>query len=270
VIGVPSASSSGRPGAAAALALSWRIFRRTIGAKYRRSFLGYFWMVAPALLITGGVVLASESGVVDPGPSPLPRALSVFLGTLLWQVFAEAVEVPTQAFEGARSYLTRVHFSRAAVVLAQLHESLLTTAVRLLAATALLAVEGCWSAGVALLPLLFLAAVLLGVGLGCFLLPVCTLFADVQQVLKIVLGYGLFLTPAMYQPQTGWFAAIVAANPVSPLIVAAREAAAGAAIGQPWAVLAVGVAGAAATALGFALVRAVAPILIERMLLGGR
>ena len=267
---MPSVLPSGQSGPLAALALSWRIFRRTIGAKYRKSFLGYFWMVAPALLITGGAVLASESGVIDPGPSPLPRALSVFLGTLLWQVFAEAVEVPTQAFEGARSYLTRVHFSRAAVILAQLHESLLTTAVRLLAALVLLAAEGCWSPGVALLPVLFFAAVALGVGLGCFLLPVCTLFADVQQILRIVLGYGLFLTPALYQPNTGWFAAIVTANPVSPLVVAAREAAAGAAIGQPWTVTSVGVAGLLATVLGFALVRAVAPILIERMLLGGR
>lgn len=71
-------------GALAALALSWRIFRRTLGAKYRKSFLGYFWMFAPALLITGGVVLASDAGVVDPGPSPLPRGLSVFLATLVW------------------------------------------------------------------------------------------------------------------------------------------------------------------------------------------
>ena len=257
-------------GGSEALSLSFRIFRRTIGAKYRKSFLGYFWMVAPALLITGGVVLASDAGVVDPGASLLPPWLSVFLGTLLWQVFAEAVDVPYQAFEGARSYLTRVHFSRAAVVLAQLHESLLTTAVRLLAVLVLLAAWGYWHVGLVLVPVAFAGAVLLGLGLGCFLMPVCQLFADVQQTQKLVLAYGLFLTPAMYQPQDGWFATVVAANPVSPLIVAAREAAAGAVLSQPTAFAVVIVAGLAATIAGFVLVRAVAPILIERMLLGGR
>ncbi|MFN7589878.1 MAG: ABC transporter permease [Planctomycetota bacterium] len=256
--------------ARAAVALSWRIFRRTIGAKYRKSFLGYFWMVAPALLITGGVVLASDAGVVDPGSSPLPAMLSVFLGTLLWQVFAEAVDVPYQAFEGARSYLTRVYFSRAAVLLAQLHESLLTTAVRLLAVLVLLVAFGFWHPGLALVPVAFAGAVLLGLGLGCFLMPVCQLFSDVQQTLKLVLAYGLFLTPAMYQPQSGWFAVIVGANPVSPLIVAAREAAGGAVLSQPTAFAMVIAAGVVATVAGFALVRAVAPILIERMLLGGR
>jgi lipopolysaccharide transport system permease protein len=237
--------------ARAAVALSWRIFRRTIGAKYRKSFLGYFWMVAPALLITGGVVLASDAGVVDPGSSPLPAMLSVFLGTLLWQVFAEAVDVPYQAFEGARSYLTRVYFSRAAVLV-------------------LLVAFGFWHPGLALVPVAFAGAVLLGLGLGCFLMPVCQLFSDVQQTLKLVLAYGLFLTPAMYQPQSGWFAVIVGANPVSPLIVAAREAAGGAVLSQPTAFAMVIAAGVVATVAGFALVRAVAPILIERMLLGGR
>ncbi len=91
-----------------------------------------------------------------------------------------------------------------------------------------------------------------------------------QQTLKLLLGYGLFLTPAMYQPKAGWFATIVNCNPVSPLIVAAREAAGGVALTQPVVfavVLAIGVAAAFA---GLLLVRAVAPILIERMLLGGR
>lgn len=256
--------------AAAAIVLSWRIFRRTIGAKYRKSFLGYFWMVAPALLITGGVVLASDAGVIQQGESPLPTTLSVFLGTLLWQVFAEAVDVPYQAFEGARSYLTRVNFSRAAAVLTQFHESLLTTAVRLVATLVLLATSGHWHAGVWLVPIVFGGALALGLGVGCFLLPWQQLFADVQQTLKLLLGYGLFLTPAMYQPKTGWFATIVNCNPVSPLIVAAREAAGGVALTQPVAfavVLAIGVAAAFA---GLLLVRAVAPILIERMLLGGR
>lgn len=255
-----------------ALSLSWRIFQRTIAAKYRKSFLGYFWMVAPALLITGGVTLASEAGVITPGTARLPVALSVFLGTLLWQVFAEAVEVPHQAFEGARSYLTRVHFSRAAIVLTQLWESLLTTAVRLVAALVLVAiVTGLEVRGAALVTLCFVGAVLLGLGLGALVMPFTQLFADLQQTLKLLLGYGLFLTPAMYQPRgDGWFATIVRANPVSPLIDAARQAAGGEVLAAPMAFGAVLVVAVVTTVLGFLLIRAVAPILIERMLLGGR
>jgi lipopolysaccharide transport system permease protein len=259
-------------GAGDALSLSWRIFRHTIAAKYRKSFLGYFWLVAPALLITGGVTLASEAGVVVPGTAKLPQGVSVFLGTLLWQVFAEAIEVPHQAFENARSYLTRVHFSRAAIVLAQLWESAITTAVRLVAALAFVALAfGLDVGGAIVVCIAFTGALLLGVGIGAFLMPFTQLFADLQQTLKLLLGYGLFLTPAMYQPQgDGAFATIVRCNPVSPLMDAARLAAGGETIAHPVTFVVVVAVGAVTTVLGFLLVRAVAPILIERMLLGGR
>jgi lipopolysaccharide transport system permease protein len=256
------------------VSLSWRIFRRTIAAKYRRSFLGYFWMLAPALLITLGVVLANAAGVIAklPTPGTLPPALAVFLGTLLWQVFAEAIEVPHLAFDSARSYLTRVYFSRAAIVLTQLYETLLTAAVRVAVVLVLLAVfHGLDVRGAVLVPVCFGGAMLLGVGIGALLMPFTQLFSDLQQTLKLALAYGLFLTPAMYEPQgTGAFATIVRWNPVSPLIVAARQAAAGVELGAP-AVLAVVLALAVlSTVAGLLLVRAVAPIVVERMLLGGR
>ena len=259
-------------GAAAAVALSWRIFARTIGAKYRKQFLGYFWMVAPALLITGGVVLANDAGVVTPGATGLPLGLWVFVGTLLWQVFAEAVDVPHEAFEGARGYLTRVAFPREAIVLAQLYESLIGAGVRVtLALLVLAAVHGVGIAGAGVVALCFLGAVLLGLGLGALLMPFTQLFADLQSIKKHLLGYGLFLTPAMYRPQgDGLFATVVRLNPVSPLMDAAREGAAGVAVSQPVALAVVLAAGALATAGGLLLVRAVAPIVVERMLLGGR
>lgn len=254
----------------AAIALSWRIFRRTIGAKYRKSFLGYFWMIAPALLITGGVALARQA--VAPGSSALQDSLAVFLGTLLWQVFAEAIDVPHQAFEGARSYLTRVHFSRAAIVLAQLYESLLTAGVRLVAVLVVFALtNGIDAWFVVLGTACFYGAVLLGLGIGALLMPFTQLFADLHQTMRLLLGYGLFLTPALYPPLAdGWWKTIVHCNPVTPLIVAATETANGLPLSQPTALVLTLTGGVLATMLGLLLVRAVAPIIIERMLLGGR
>jgi len=259
-------------GFAAAVALSWRIFAPTIRAKYRRSFLGYFWMVVPALLITAAVTLASGAGVVTPGATPLPYPLWVFLGTLLWQAFAEAVEVPQQGFEGARSFLTRVDFPREAIVLAQLYETLINTAVRLLLLLLLVALQGGLDLrGLLLVSTCFYGAVLLGLGIGALLLPFTQLFADLRQTLKLVLTYGLFLTPALYQPQgDGVFAVLVRANPVAPLMEAARQAAAGLPLAQPLTLLLVLAGAVLATALGLLFVCALAPIVIERMLLGAR
>jgi lipopolysaccharide transport system permease protein len=117
----------------------------------------------------------------------------------------------------------------------------------------------------------FFGAVLLGLGLGALLMPFTQLFSDLQQTLKLLLAYGLFLTPAMYEPKgDGVFATVVRSNPVSPLMTAAREAAAGVPFSAPAVLATALVVAVAATVVGFALVRAVAPIVIERMLLGGR
>ena len=254
------------------LDLSWRLFKRTIGAKYRKSFLGYFWMVAPALLITAAVTLANRSGVLSAGQTVLPYPLFVLIGTLLWQVFAEAFDVARQGFDGARSFITRVYFSRCAIILAQFYECLITTGVRLaLVVAASAAFAGLAWQGAAWLVVCFLAAAFLGLGLGTFLMPLLILFEDLRNTVKLVLNYGLFLTPAIYVPAPGSaFGMVVAVNPLTPLMQAAREAVAGIAFSAPTAFALVVVGGVVSTLAGFVLTRIAAPILIERMLLGGR
>jgi len=259
-------------GAASAVSLGWRLFARTVGAKYRKSFLGYFWMVAPALFITAGVTLANRAGILNPGVTSMPYPLFALYGTLVWQVFVEAYEVPHNAFEGARSYLTRVNFRREAIILSQLFETLITAGVRLaLVLLVTLVVYGPDLRAVAWVTACFAGTVVLGLGIGSLIVPFALLFTDLHNTIKLVLSYGLFLTPAMFQPTGGGLlATIVRLNPVWPLMDAARDAAAGAPLSHPNALaLVLGLAVVLAV-LGFAMVRATAPIVIERMLLGGR
>lgn len=254
------------------LQLSFRLFRRTIGAKYRKSFLGYFWMVFPALLITGGVSMASHDGIINPGQIDLPYPLYALMGTLVWQIFAEGVEIPYQAFEGARSYLTRVNFPRSAIVLAQSYESLITTLVRVIVVLLMVALlHKLTLTGTALIVAGFFLAALLGIGVGAVLAPFMLLFADWHNTVKLILSFGLFLTPALYSPTPGeLFAAIVNANPVAPLMTGVRDAAAFGSLGSPVSFLVVSASALILVPAGLALLRLSSPILIERMLIGGR
>lgn len=255
------------------LSLAWRLFIPTIDAKYRKSFLGYFWMIVPALAVTAGVTLAHRAGIINPGATALPYPIFVLIGTLIWYVFAEAVDVAHQAFEGARSYLTRVNFSREAIILARAWENVITTLVRLAFVLLVLAAfhradlkAFVWIASA------FAGALLLGVGIGALIMPFTMLFSDFHQAVKLVLSYGLFLTPAMYQPseQGGTFATLLQLNPVWPLMSVARDAAAGLSLVNVWAFGVAMVVGVLVTVVGFMIVRATAPIVIERLLMGGR
>lgn len=229
-------------------------------------------MIVPALLIAGGATLAARAGVLAPGRIDLPYPLFVLIGTLLWQVFSEAVEVPHQAFEGARSYLTRVSFPREAIILSQLYETLISSAIKLLLVAAILVfTTGLDFCAFVIIGLSFVGAVFVGLGIGGILTPFTLLFSDLQNTVKLVLSYGLFLTPALYQPNDGGvLAAIVNLNPMSPLMEAARDAAADVPLSGPDGFVLVLLGGLTASVLGVVIIRAAAPVVIERMLLGGR
>lgn len=255
------------------LSLAWRLFVLTLSAKYKKSFLGYFWIVAPALAITAVVTLANRAGIINAGPTTLPYPLFVLIGTLIWYVFAEAVDVAYQAFDGARSYLTRVYFPRESIILARALECVITALVRLaLILLTLIFFNGFDIMAFAWIALAFAGAVILGLGIGALLMPMTMLFDDIQKLVKLVLSYGLFLTPAMYQPATpdGVFALLLKFNPVWPLMSAARDAAAGAPLSDAYAFGLALMGGVVSTITGFMVVRAVASIVIERMLIGGK
>jgi lipopolysaccharide transport system permease protein len=253
------------------LQLSWRLFRCTLDAKYRRSFLGYVWMVFPAMAITGGVSLASRAGIIRTEDTALPYSLFLFIGILIWQVFADAVDVSHKAFAGARSYLTKVNCSREAIVLAQLYETLIVAGVRLALLTVLVTLFGnggwqaCW-----VLTVCFAGAVALGLGIGAHLMPFTILFGDLQHAVRIALTYGVFLTPAFYAPQgTGLFTRLVQYSPLAPLMTSARDAASGMAISQPGFLVAVLGLAVGLLVAGLFMIRLSAPILVERMLMEG-
>lgn len=254
------------------IGLSWRLFRGTLDAKYRRSFVGYVWMVAPALAITGGVSLASQSGVIRAGETALPYPLFLFVGILIWQVFVDAVDASHKAFAGARSYLTKVNCPREAIVLAQFYEIVLVAGVRLGLLLVLVTFfsEGGWQA-TGMLVVCFAGALLLGLGTGAHVMPLTILFADVQHAVRMGLTYGVFLTPAFYAPGgTDLFARLVQYSPLAPLMTSAREVAAGMPMSHPgYLVLVLGFSGVL-LAVGMFIIRLSAPILVERMLMEGQ
>jgi lipopolysaccharide transport system permease protein len=257
----------------AILELAWRLFARTIGAKYRKSFLGYFWIVAPALVVTAGVTLANQAGVINPGVTLLPYPVFVLLGIMIWYVFAESLDVAHQAFEGARSFITRVNFPRESIIIARALECAISAFVRfMLVLFVLLILVGLDIRAVAWIALSFVGALFLGLGIGALLMPFTMLFADFHRAIKLLVSYGLFLTPAMYQPADpeGVFSIILLFNPVWPLMSVARDAAAGVNLLHSQAFGIAFFCGGVATVIGFMLIRAVAPIVIERMLMGGK
>ncbi|HEX2094153.1 MAG TPA: ABC transporter permease [Longimicrobiaceae bacterium] len=201
-------------------AVAWTLFRSNLQARYRRAWLGYLWLLLPTLGTAAiGVYLQSRRIVVT-APTEVPYPVYVLSGTILWQVFADALNVSLQHLTAGRQLITRSRVPHEALVLAGVLEVLLNCAVRLaVLAAVLVAFAVPVGATVLLVPFGIAGLVLLGLSLGLFAAPAGMLYDDVVRAMTLVTGFWFFLTPVVYRaPQEG----LLRFNPVTPLLDTTR------------------------------------------------
>jgi lipopolysaccharide transport system permease protein len=201
-------------------AVAWAVFRSNMQARYRRAWLGYLWLLLPTLGTTLVWVYVQSRRIVDIAPTAVPYPVYVLAGTILWQVFADALNAPLQQLAAGRQIITRSRVPNEALILAGLFEVLLNGAVRLMVlATVLVAFQTPVRATILLVPLGFAALALLGLTLGLLAAPLGMLYDDVSRGIAIIMGFWFLLTPVIYGvPSQG----ILRFNPVTPLLDTTR------------------------------------------------
>ncbi len=249
--------------------LAWRLLVRDLSALYRQTLLGWLWFVVPPVVTALIWVLLRSQGVVAIEVPGVPYVLYVMTGTLVWQVFADAVGAPLRMMTGSVRMLTKIHFPREALVLAAVGQVVFNFLVRLVILAALLA----WfSVPVGLGALAALGGVVslivLGTAIGLLLTPIGLLYRDVSHGTTLVLQIWLYLTPVVYPPPEGGLVALllVRLNPVSPLLLATRGWLLGGIDGAPSAPFVLtSCLGLVLLAVTLIAYRVALPILVERL-----
>lgn len=247
--------------------LAWRLFVRDTSARYRQSILGYVWAIAPPIITTLTFVLLNKSGVFSIGETSIPYPAYIMIGTLLWQVFVDAINSPIKAVNAAKSMLAKINFPREALVLAGLLEVIFNFVIRLALLIAAFAFYQMVPSGTAVFSLIgVLAIILLGLMIGVLLTPVSVLYSDIGQALVMLLSLWMLFTPVVYvPPSTGLLATLSKVNPVSPLIVVTRDWLVGTPTSQFLPAACVFLATLVLLFSGWILYRLAMPIVIERM-----
>ncbi len=247
--------------------LAWRLMIRDISAQYRQSFLGIAWAFLPPIIMATGFTLANKANVINVGATDLPYPAYVMFSTALWQTFVEALNGPVQAVTVAKPMLARVNFPREALILAKLGEVFFNFAVKLILIVALFIwfrIPITWT--VILTPVPLINLILLGTFLGVLLAPIGVLYQDISKGLTLITGFWLFLTPVVYPvPKEGTFGFLVQMNPVTPLLVTARDLATTGVVSDPsrfWLVSAITLVGLLLTWIAFRLAM---PFVVERV-----
>ncbi|MDB9525400.1 ABC transporter permease [Oscillatoria sp. CS-180] len=247
--------------------LAWRLMIRDISAQYRQSFLGIFWAFVPPLIMAVGFTYASNAQIINIGQTDLPYPAYVMLSTVLWQTFVEALNGPIQAVNMAKPMLAKINFPREALILGKVGEVFFNFGIKLiLVAILFILFRMPMTAAVILAPVALIHLVLLGTAIGLFLSPLGVLYQDVSRGLVVAMGVWFFLTPVVYPvPTEGSLSWLVRFNPVTPLLVTARELATTGVVTNPigfWLASGLALIGLCAAWIVYRLTM---PIIIERM-----
>lgn len=251
----------------AARELSWRLAVRDLSAQYRQAFFGFAWALILPLANTAAWIFLSNSGVVSVGQTSLPYPVYVFVGTMLWAIFMDAVNAPLQGVTASKMMLAKINFPREAIIVSGIYQTLFNAAIKvglLLIALLLLGINPGWS--LLLFPFGVLSLVLAGTFVGLLITPVGVLYTDVGKAVPLLMQFLMYLTPVVFaMPKDGIAATLFMLNPLTPLILTARDWLTGGSPEFLGCFLAVNAAAVLLLLIVWVVYRLAMPVLIERM-----
>lgn len=205
--------------------LAWRLFIRDLSAQYRQTYLGYLWAFLPPLVASLTFIFLNSQGIVNIDTGGIPYPAFAMMGTLLWQVFVDAITCAPTALNGAKPMLAKINFPREAILMGGLYMVIFNFLIRLaLVAGVMVFWKVIPTATILFFPVAMGAILIAGFAIGLALAPLAGLYGDVGRVIPMITGFWMLLTPVVYPARTEGLAGILATwNPVSPLIVTARE-----------------------------------------------
>ena len=197
----------------------------------------------------------------------LPYPVYVLTGTMLWQMFIEALQSPLQQVTASKSMLTKLNFPREALIVSGVIKWSFNAGVKILILIPLVMFFGVFpDQGLLLVPFALLAILITGTAIGLLLAPIGLLYNDIGRAIPIFAQFAMFITPVVFSmPTQGWTMRLFELNFMTPLILHGRAWLTGNAGPLPDQFLLVTVSFSALLLIGWALYRITMPILIERM-----
>jgi homopolymeric O-antigen transport system permease protein len=200
-------------------------FIRDIKQRYRQSILGLFWILIPPIVTTIIFVFLNERKILNLGETDIPYPVYVLVGTLLWQMFTESINSPIKAFRTSVPIMIKINIPAEAPIISGVQQVLFNMLIQFLVIIGVLLVFNIpLSTGIIYSMMPMIVLILLGNAIGILIIPIGFLFQDVEQILNVIVRLWFFATPIVYPPPTDWpYSLIVKLNPVSPLLIDARN-----------------------------------------------
>ncbi|WP_298903210.1 ABC transporter permease [uncultured Psychroserpens sp.] len=207
------------------LFLARQLAVRDIKAQYRQSYLGILWAFITPLTTALVWIFLNSSGTIKLTDTGISYAFYAFSGALIWSILTEALKSPITSTVAAKSIMSKINFPKEALIVSGIFKMLFNTAIKVIILVVFLFVfkiELSWS--LAFFPLVILGLAIFATTIGLFITPLGLLYKDVSKAIPIILQLLMYMTPVVYAiPKTGIMKTIMEANPLTPLVLNARN-----------------------------------------------
>lgn len=247
--------------------LAWRLFVRDVKAGYRQTYLGYVWAFLPPLASAFTFIFLQTQGIVHVTGTGMPYAAFAMIGTLIWATFVESIASPLDSVGAAKPLLAKINFPREAVLLTGIYKIGLSLLIRMaLLVVVLVVAQVTPGIGLLMFPVAMAALFAAGYAVGLVMLPLGSLYNDVRRAISMGAGLWMLLTPVVYPPKSDGILGFLAVwNPISPLMITARESLTGASFTALPAFFSVFAVSSVIVVVGLMVFRIIMPHVIERM-----
>lgn len=215
--------------------LAWRLMVRDIRAHYRQSLLGIGWSFIPPLVTALIFIVLHSRKIIALNETSLPYPVFAIVGTVLWHIFVYSLTVPLKVVGESKPLLCKINFPKEALILSSFGQALFNLGIKvviLVLTVILFKIPLTWGMLLSLVAMVLL--ILLGIAVGLLFTPLGILYTDIAQGFTILTTLWFFITPVVYPPPVEFpLSLVVMLNPVTPILVGARELATGGVVHNP-------------------------------------
>jgi ABC-type polysaccharide/polyol phosphate export permease len=205
-----------------------QLTRRDIKIRYKQAVMGFAWaLFMPVLVVAAGLIVRWAIATVGGVPINRASAGELLVKGLCWSFFVGAIGFATPSLSGNTALVTKVYFPREVLPLGTLGAQLFDSsigAVAVLIATPFLG--ALFTPALGWVPLLLVLLIAFTAGTCLFLSCANLFFRDVKYIVQVLLTFGIFFTPVLYDPSligpNG--ARLMMLNPIAPILEGLRLA----------------------------------------------
>lgn len=247
--------------------LAWQLAMRDIKSQYRQTALGLIWAFIMPVANASAWLFIQRAGIVTMKDTSIPYPVYVFTGTIVWAIFMDAIRSPLEQTYAARPMLAKINFPREALIVSGTYQVAFNGAIKILVLFAVILFMGArpdWR--IVFFPLAMLSLILAGTAFGLVITPVGMLYTDIGKGLPLLLQFLMYITPVVFpMPASGWASTLFHLNPITPLIITARNLLTGSTVAVLGSFIIVNCAMVFLLSMMWIIYRVAMPILIERM-----